>query len=386
VHGACMLDDFLLSHREAILASARARVASRPSPKPTEADLANGVPAFLDQLGDALRLAKSSDEITHEHISATAAKHGADLLRIGLTIAQVVHDYGDVCQAITELAVREHTPITGDEFRTLNLCLDDAIAQAVTEYTRQREQQIAARGTERLGFFAHELRNLINTATLAFGMIKSGTVAPGGSTSVVLGRSLTGLRDLVDRTLADVRLDAGIDHTDSISVADFVAEVEIGALIQAQARAIDLVVTPVAPGVTIAGDRQVLVAAVANLLQNAFKFTPKGGEVSLTTIVTSDRVLFEIEDECGGLPPGKSEELFRAYEQRGADRSGLGLGLAISLKAARATGGDLRVRDLPGKGCVFTLDLPRIGPRPWSVIEGGKGAAAAREPPTARGA
>jgi signal transduction histidine kinase len=70
-------------------------------------------------------------------------------------------------------------------------------------------------------------------------------------------------------------------------------------------------------------------------------------------------VLFDVEDECGGLPPGSTDNLFRPFEQQGTDRTGVGLGLSISLKAARANGGDICVRDLPGRGCVFTLDLPR---------------------------
>jgi hypothetical protein len=70
-------------------------------------------------------------------------------------------------------------------------------------------------------------------------------------------------------------------------------------------------------------------------------------------------VLIDVEDECGGLPPGKAEDLFRPFEQRGADKSGLGLGLSISMKGVRANGGEIRVRNLPGKGCTFTVDLPR---------------------------
>jgi hypothetical protein len=82
----------------------------------------------------------------------------------------------------------------------------------------------------------------------------------------------------------------------------------------------------------------------------------------LTVRATADRVLFEVEDECGGLPPGKAEDLFQPFEQRASDRSGLGLGLSICRRAAKASDGDLRVRDMPGTGCVFTLDLPRKPP------------------------
>jgi signal transduction histidine kinase len=278
---------------------------------------------------------------------------------LGLTIAQVVHDYGDVCQAITELAVEQDAPIPSHEFGILNLCLDDAIAQAVTEYSRQRERAITDQGTERLGILAHELRNLLNTAVLSFESIKSGRVVAGGSTGLVHSRSLIGLRDLVDRSLAEVRLDAGIDRLEPISVAEFVEEVEVGALLQAKARGVHFAVASVDPSLAVEGDRQILAAALANLLQNAFKFTRVHGNVSLKARASGDRVLFEVEDECGGLPPGKSGELFQPFRQRGADRTGIGLGLSICLKAAHANAGEMHVRDLPGKGCIFTLDLPR---------------------------
>jgi len=334
-------------------------------------ELANGIPLFLDQLGAALRLAKSSDVVDHEQIGKSAGQHGHDLLRLGLSIAQVVHDYGDVCQVVTELAVDEQAPISGEEFRTLNLCLDDAIAGAVTEYARQREQTIADQGTEQLGVLAHELRNVVNTAMLSFDAIKSGRVAPGGSTSLLHGRSLMRLRDLVDGSLAAVRLDAGKVCLERISVADFIGEIEIGAALQAQALGVHLMVTSVDPTVTVEGDRQTLSALISNLLQNAFKFTRDHGDVALTARATADRVLFEVEDECGGLPPGKTDDLFRPFEQRGSDRSGVGLGLSICFKAAKANGGEIRVRDLPGKGCVFTLDLPRKPPPPLSAVGGG---------------
>lgn len=354
-----MLEAFIQSNRDLIVARAQERAAARMSPQANELVFANGLPMFLDQLCVALRLARVSDEVDHDQIGKSAGRHGHDLLRMGRTIAQVVHDYGDVCQTVTELAVEQNADISSAEFRTLNLCLDDAIAQAVTAYSHHREQAISDHGTERLGVLAHELRNLLNTAMLAFGTLKSGRVAIGGSTGLLLGRSLMGLRDLVDRSMASVRLEAGIERVELIAVSDFVEEVEIAAIIEADSRGMSFATTPVSGAVSIEGDRQILAGAVANLLQNAFKFTHPGGHVSLTTVVTPDRVLFEIEDECGGLPPGGAEGLFRPYEQRSANRSGLGLGLSVSQRAAKASSGELRVRDLPGKGCVFTLDLPR---------------------------
>ncbi len=357
-----MLNDFLVANRAEILARARTRVAARRAPVPTEVELTTGLPAFLDQLVHALRLALSSDVIDHDAITTAAAEHGSSLLRQGFTVAQVVHDYGDLCQVITELVVEQGSAITTEEFRTLNLCLDDAIAGAVTEYARLREGTIRDEGTERLGVLAHEMRNVLNAAMLSFDSIKRGVVAPGGSTSLLHGRSLLNLRNLIDRSLADVRLDAGMQNLEPVGVAELMEEVEISAYIQAGAREIHFTVAPVDAAVTVAADRQILAAAAANLLQNAFKFTPRGGHVSLTARATPKRVLIEVADECGGLPPGRAEELFKPFHQRGADRSGLGLGLSISLKAVNAMHGELRVHDHPGKGCVFTIDLPRRPP------------------------
>jgi len=116
----------------------------------------------------------------------------------------------------------------------------------------------------------------------------------------------------------------------------------------------------VAPGIDVDADEQVLSAAISNLLQNAFKFSHPHGHVSLRTTATADRVLIEVEDECGGLPPGKAEDLFVPYSQRNAKRTGLGLGLTISRKGVEAMGGTLAVRDLPGKGCIFSIELPRL--------------------------
>jgi hypothetical protein len=165
---ARMLHDFVTANRAEIIARCRARVASRPAPRPTAAELEHGVPLFLDQLADTLRLALEPNPA----MSESAVKHGNELLHQGFTIAQVVRDYGDIRQTITELAVEKAAPITIEEFRTLNLCLDDAIADAVTEYGRLRAHE----GTERLGQLAHELRNLLTTAFLAFEMLKTGSV------------------------------------------------------------------------------------------------------------------------------------------------------------------------------------------------------------------
>jgi signal transduction histidine kinase len=356
-----LLHEFLTVHRAEIITSTRAKVAARTAPRPTAAELEHGVPLFLDQLAETLRHEQQSEaRTTPAEMAHGAARHGGELRRAGFTVGQAVHDYGDVCQAVTELAIELELPISADEFKTLNRCLDEAIAQAVTEYGRVRELSLSERGTERLGFFAHELRNLLNNAMLAFDVLKTGTVGVGGSTGAVLGSNLVALRDLIDRSLAEVRLEAGRHRRERVPLAELVEEVELTAAIEARTRGLRLTVTPVEAGTAIEVDRQLIAAALANLLQNAFKFTRAGGHIMLRTDTESvpGRVLIEVEDECGGLPSGAADDLFRPFEQRGEDRRGLGLGLAIARESVETNGGLIRARDLPGRGCVFTIDLP----------------------------
>jgi len=354
------LAQFVETHHDELVARCREKVAARAVPKPTESELEHGIPLFLAQLAQILRGKTPS---TFGAMTRTAELHGGEMQAGGFTVTQVVHDYGDACQSITELAIELDAPISTEDFRALNAGLDDAIADAVTEYARRREIATSAQdlrfANERLGHLAHEIRNSVYAAMLAFEALKRGSVGTRGSTGALLGRSLTAMRDLIDRALADVRLTAGIRHGEWIAVGEVVEETEIAALMEAEARGLRLAVFPVAADMMVHADRQILGSVISNLLQNALKYTRPGGEVSLRATATSSRVLIEIEDECGGLPEGAADRLFRPFEQGNRDRSGVGLGLAICRRGVDALGGRIHVRDLPGKGCVFTVDLPR---------------------------
>jgi len=166
---------------------------------------------FLDQLVQELRHGQMSTAGA-QNIKRIATQHGNDLLRQGFSVSQVVHDYGDVCQTITEMAMELEKPITTPDFRMLNQCLDDAIAGAVTEYGRERDQSMdggAVAGTERLAILASNLRTSIHTASVAFEVIKAGRVGLTGSTGTVLDRSLSSAHDLIDRLLAEVYVPNG---------------------------------------------------------------------------------------------------------------------------------------------------------------------------------
>jgi signal transduction histidine kinase len=169
-----------------------------------------------------------------------------------------------------------------------------------------------------------------------------------------------GLRDLIARSLEEIRSTNAVKNRKQILVSEFIDEVGAAALLEAHARGLKLIVSPVPDELAIEADRQVLAAVVGNLLQNAFKFTRPHSTVTLGVRGSADRVLIEVHDECGGLPGASGEkELKASFEQRGADRSGLGMGLTFSRWGAEANGGRLYASNMPGKGRVFTVDLPR---------------------------
>jgi hypothetical protein len=176
------LHDFIGRNRDELIRRCRAKVAKRSAPPPTDAEIDHGVPLFLDQLCQELRQGPSK---THE-ISKSAKEHGHDLLLQEFTISQVVHDYGDVCQSVTDLAVELAEPIDAEDFRTLNRCLDDAIAGAVTEYAY--EQDVTRQGS------SQELQRLTNRAISAFEVLLTGNVGVRGSTGALVHRNLLAIR------------------------------------------------------------------------------------------------------------------------------------------------------------------------------------------------
>ncbi|GGD91255.1 sensor histidine kinase [Caballeronia grimmiae] len=372
-----MLHTFLANNRDELIARCRTNVAQRPARGASVLQLENGVPLFLEQLINTLRIEqtdRAADSVVvsgspggnaeRSEIGEAAAQHGHELLRLGYTVDQVVHDYGDLCQAITDLAHERDAPFSIDEFRTLNRCLDNAIADAVTEFGYQRDFTVASQRameeSERMGSFAHELRNFLHTANLAFAAAKAGNLPLFGATGAVLERSLAGLGKLIDHSVEDAR----ISSTDSakwtlFSLSDFINETKHAADLAAQLCGCRFVVTPVDPRLAISGNRDLLYSALGNLLQNAFKFTQPNSDVTLNAYAVADKILIEVKDHGGGLPPGKAEQMFLPFTQFGADKSGLGLGLSIARRSVELNDGVLSVREIPDVGCVFTISLPR---------------------------
>jgi hypothetical protein len=211
-HNARMLYDFLKSNRPELIERCRVKVAKRRAPVVTPAELTHGIPLFLDQLTEMLPggihaaidhrpRAAGDRSAAEQQMEESAAQHGKELLRHDFTIEQVVHDYGDLCQAITELATEQKSPIDTREFGVLNNKLDNAIAGAVTEYDRRNRTDDAASQAS-LSALVHELRNLHNNSIVAITALRHGSVGLSGATGAALDNSMTRMGSLLDRAIS----------------------------------------------------------------------------------------------------------------------------------------------------------------------------------------
>lgn len=373
-----MLRDFLANHRDELIARCKSKVRLRPQRNATDGQLTNGVPLFLEQLtrtlaaeqaddpAESLRISGASggDGLTLSEIGVGVAAHGKALLKLGFTVDQVVHDYGDLCQAITELAYERDAPFAVLEFHTLNRCLDNAIADAVTEFSSQRDavlaEQLSSAANERLGFLVHELRNSLQLANLAVRALELGGLTLVGATGSVLKRSLAAMRTLVDGSLAEVRASSGMPVLRaSFLLATLIEDARTSAQLEADARGCVLLVAAVDPALHLEANRDLLLGVLANVLSNAFKFTHPHTVVNLDAFALDDRILIEVRDRCGGLPSNYKDMMFVPFSQLGGNRTGLGLGMSIARQNAEAMGGSLTVQDVPEVGCVFTIGFPR---------------------------
>ena len=377
-----MLHQFLANNRAILIARCIEKVNKRPKRAATPEQLKNGIPMFIDQLTRTLEAERSNENATSLQISGpaggdaanlsemglSAAAHGKALLYLGYSVDQVVHDYGDLCQAITDLAFERDAPFSIDEYRTLNRCLDNVMADAVTEFSAQRDAALTAEqglhDTEQLGFLMHDLRNALGTASLAVTAMEMGSLTPAGATGAVLKRSHAFMAKLISNALTEVRAkNRGIGHPQLLSLADFIAEAKTGADLDATTRGCLLAVAEVDPSLGIQVNHELMLGALMNLLHNAFKFTHPHTQVSLNAYTVGERILLDVKDQCGGLPPGNTEKMFTPFTQHSDDRTGMGLGLSIARKSVEADGGTLRATDVPGTGCIFTIDLPRYSLR-----------------------
>jgi signal transduction histidine kinase len=348
------LRDVILAEREEILRRwSNELQEKREALSLLPGELRDHVPTFLDDLASALGAVDQGEPFNG---SFRPSIHGRERLRVGFDVDAVVREYGllgDVILRVADFVSYRPTPT---EYRALFRELVEAASRAVGAYVRRRDEEQQTEAGKHVVFVAHELRTPLSSAAAALASLKPHDRPP--RPVQVLERSIGRIRDLVDNMLVAGRLDSYIAvHLEQIVVRDLLSRVREDILPHAEERGIAIrCVVP--ESLTVEGDARLLDSALGNLVHNAVKFTKRGGEVVIRGRETESKVILEIEDQCGGIPGGKADELFQPFVQRGGDRSGFGLGLSIAKQAVTAHRGRIYAVDRPGSGCTFTIELP----------------------------
>ena len=343
-------------------------------------ELIDHIPEFLDEIVAVLR-ADTGGESSSPSLenSRIAAGHGAQRLRLGFSLDAVVREYGPLRDAIVATAREAGDPPSFRELHVLFDCIIGGIAHAVAEYAHQRDAELLRQANQHFAFIAHELRNPLAAATTAFQLLKTRGQLPAESRSVnALERGLRRTSELIDHTLRLVRMASGVElQRTSTTLADLFADVELGATSEAEAKHVELRIT-IAQDEAIDVDVRLMRSAIGNLVRNAVKYTAPGSLVELRGTVAHGRATIEIEDTCGGLPPEKVMQAFAPFVRLAQAEDGFGLGLAIVKQASDAHGGSVRVQNVPGKGCIFVLEIPASSE---PLVASGERAADAVSPP-----
>ncbi len=211
---------------------------------------------------------------------------------------------------------------------------------------------------------SHELRTPI-TALATFNELLQGSAARDEAARQEFLREsqaqLTRLQWITTNLLDLSRLDAGIASLTMglHPAADMVQAAVKGAAALAQKKGVSLAIDSGDPGVRLECDRGRVEMAISNLVTNAVKFVQETGSVTVSVQSAEGRVRFVVGDNGPGIPPEEIPVIFERFTRGNhPENDGAGLGLAIVQSVARAHGGTVGVKSVPGKGSVFTLELP----------------------------
>jgi signal transduction histidine kinase len=327
-------------------------------------DVIDSLSDFLDELIDGIRADQERGRLGAATTdSPTARAHGRQRFELGFDIGAIVREYGALRDVIFIVMEESGAAFTVAEMRSLSWYLVGGIANAATKYAQERDAELRRQTEKHVGFLAHELRNPLASLRFAFAKLERlGLPSEGDRASSIVKTGINKLSELIDHALVGMKLQAGVElQVEDLPIQPFVEALHVETSLDAQDKqiAVELEIG----AACLRADRKYLGSALSNLIRNAVKFTRAGGTINVRVKGAGDRVVFEVEDECGGLPEGDIQKVFDPFVQLGQDRSGCGLGLAIAKQAVEAHEGSLRVHDLAGRGCVFVLDLPVAGPR-----------------------
>jgi heavy metal sensor kinase len=259
--------------------------------------------------------------------------------------------------SVQNLEARLPVPATGDALQRLSTSLNHMLG-------RLRDSVFSSRRF--LADASHELRTPL---TIVKGELQELMARePGGSEvgerigSVL--EEVARLEHLVSGLLALSRLDAGEARSEwaEVDLAELAASTIEHLRLVAEDRGVQLQAAALAP-LTVRGDARRLKQVIVNLLDNAIKFTPRGGVIGLTTRQHNGYGLLEVFDSGIGIPaealPHVFDRFYRVDSARSRDHGGAGLGLSIVRSICSAHGAEIEVESSPGSGSRFRVKFPQ---------------------------
>ncbi len=241
-----------------------------------------------------------------------------------------------------------------DELKTLADTFDQMLERLETSFTAQRQFVADA---------SHELRNplAVIQTNADVALWDDGTPAPVKQRLEAVRRASERMRRLVDDLLALARLELATDQRHEVDLGAVVNEVsdELAPLAEAYGISVE---HGSEPGLIVVADRDAIKRALANLLDNAFRYSPRGTPVHVVAARENGWAVLAVADSGPGLTPEEQEQVFerfwRSDSARSRESGGAGLGLAIVRRIAESHGGAVGVSSAPGSGSTFELRLP----------------------------
>ena len=255
----------------------------------------------------------------------------------------------------TDLSRRIELGGPEDELRRLADTFDAMLARLDAAFATQRQFLADA---------SHELRNPLAIIRTNLDVAMADPDADPEDLRqalVVVRRASDRMGHLVDDLLALARGQAPTVQFEPVDLGAVVADASDDLVLQAEGREIVLDRT-IVPGVVVSGEPDALKRAVANLLENAVRYSPPGSRVRLAVGSERGRAWVAVSDEGPGIPPEDQPRVFdrfwRADKARSRAEGGTGLGLAIVRQIANAHGGEVQLQSRVGVGSTFTMWLP----------------------------
>src|SRR4051812_29524899 len=231
------LAELLLTQPAAVLEQWKLNVSGSLHPEAMPHwELVDHLPAFLAEIAQALQDRDARED------SSVAAEHGVQRLSLGFSLDGVVREYGALRNAILAVAKAEHVTMREQELNVLFECIVTGIAEAVSEYQRQRDAELQRHMNEHFAFIAHELRNPLGSALAAVSMLeRKGQLNPSERFAQVLSRGLTRMHELIDSTLRTAQLSQGIHlKHEPVTLSALLEDMEIAAAASAEERQVSL--------------------------------------------------------------------------------------------------------------------------------------------------